>query len=94
MRPEEIIARLTMPDGMIEDMDPGSAETIIRALDGAGFAIVPVAPTAEMLRAASDTGAFQWDISGEHDNEARSVWRAMLNAAQCGKSAEKAKTDD
>lgn len=39
--PAEVIAALTMQDGMIENLDAGDAKVIIGALRGAGYEIVP-----------------------------------------------------
>ena len=43
--PLEIIAGLSMMDGMIEDLDKGDARVIIEALDREGWAIVPKSQT-------------------------------------------------
>lgn len=71
--PAEIIASLTMQDGMIEDLDNGDALTIIDALGKEGYVIVPRIPTADMIEKA-------WADALAED--AAAVWRSMIQTLE------------
>lgn len=62
----------------LECLTSGSAESILAALDAAGFVVVPKETTREMREAGIDQGT---DAGGELSyGDAMAIWAAMLAA--------------
>lgn len=71
------------------EMGHKKADAILSALDAAGYAVVPVEPTEEMLRAyyqcmegTHPTARMNPDKYLTHNLKANTRWRAMLTAAK------------
>lgn len=88
MKARDVIAGLTMQDGVIENLDYEDADVIIRSLSAAGYQIVPVEPSEEMVRAAHVSTSGWLGLSGPKSALSQAYakhahrYRAMLSAAK------------
>lgn len=92
MKPVEIVARAiqqSQGEGAYWKEYLVDATAAIRALEEAGYAVVPVEPTPEMLAAAGKYANFcaVHNYGGCPDEDG--VWRAMLDAARRDEGAER-----